>query len=152
MKKLLLGIGNEYCGNDALGIIIAQRLKKKLPDWEIKTGAFTGIDFLEAIEGYERVVVIDSIVKPEIPVGSVIEFKPEDFNGLKTFSYLHSMSLATALELGRQLKLKLPEKVRIFGIVIDKKGNIGEEISQVLNEKLNNIVAKVESKVVANKM
>ncbi|MGB9720508.1 MAG: hydrogenase maturation protease [bacterium] len=145
MKKLIIGIGNEYCGNDALGIIIVRRLEKDFPEYEVKTGAFSGIDFLEAIEGYEEVVVIDSIFQQDAPVGAVIELKIEDFAGLKSFSYVHSMNLCSAIELGRQLHLTLPERIRIFGIVIDKKGEIGEDLSPLINERLDNIILAMRS-------
>jgi hydrogenase maturation protease len=147
MKKLLLGIGNEYCGNDALGIIIAQRLKEFFPECDLKTGAFSGIDFLDAIEGYDEVIVIDTLLKFDAPAGSLIEIKLEDFAGPKTFSYLHSMNLATAVELGRQLNLKLPDKIRIFGIVVDKKGEIGEELSVEIKERVNKIIDTLKSKI-----
>ncbi|MEO0123147.1 MAG: hydrogenase maturation protease [candidate division WOR-3 bacterium] len=147
MKKLLLGLGNEYCGNDALGIIIAQRLKDIFPDYELKTGAFSGIDFLEAIEGFDEVIVIDSFLKPDLPPGSLIELRLEDFAGLKSFSYLHSLNFANAVELGRQLNIKLPEKIKIFGIVVDKKGTIGEEISVGLKKNLDKIMHSLKSKI-----
>ncbi|MEO0185846.1 MAG: hydrogenase maturation protease, partial [candidate division WOR-3 bacterium] len=145
MKKLLLGIGNELCGNDALGIIIAKRLEKDFPGYDLKTGAFTGIDFLEAIEGYDEVVVIDSIFQQDSPVGSVIELKIEEFAGLRGFSYVHSLNLGSAIELGTQLQLTLPEKIRIFGIVIDRKGDIGETLSPLINERLDNIILALKS-------
>jgi len=147
MKKLLLGIGNEYCGNDALGIIIAHRLKEFFPEYDLKTGAFSGIDFLDAIEGYDEVIVIDSLLKSDTPAGSLIEIKLEDFVGLKSFSYLHSMNLATAIELGRQLNLKLPAGIKIFGIVVDRKGDIGEELSLDIKENLNKIIDTLKSKI-----
>ncbi|MEO0156152.1 MAG: hydrogenase maturation protease [candidate division WOR-3 bacterium] len=147
MKKLLLGLGNEYCGNDALGIIIAQRLKDIFPDYELKTGAFSGIDFLEAIEGFDEVIVIDSFLKPDLPPGSLIELRLEDFAGLKSFSYLHSLNFANAVELGRQLNIKLPQKIKIFGIVVDKKGAIGEEISVGLKKNLDKIMHSLKSKI-----
>lgn len=147
MKKLIIGIGNEYCGNDALGIIIAQRLKESFPDYDLKTGAFSGIDFLEAIEEVDEVIVIDTILKPDLPIGSLIELKIEDFAGLKNFSYLHSMNLTNAVELGRQLNINLPQKIKIFGIVVDKKGEIGEEISPGLNDSLDKIINILKSKI-----
>ncbi len=147
MKKLLLGIGNEYCGNDALGIIIAKRLKEFFPEYDLKTGAFSGIDFLDAIEGYDEVIVIDSLLKSDAPAGSLIEIKLEDFTGLKSFSYLHSMNIATSIEIGRQLNIKVPEKIKIFGIVVDKKGEIGEELSVDIKKNLNKIINTLKSKI-----
>lgn len=145
MKKLLLGIGNEYCGNDALGIIIVRKLKEFFPEYDLKTGAFSGIDFLDAIEGYDEVIVLDTLLKSDAPAGSLIEIKLENFAGPRSFSYLHSMNLATAVELGRQLNLKLPEKIRIFGIVVDKKGEIGEELSLSMKERQDSIIRALKS-------
>jgi len=147
MQKLILGLGNEYCGNDALGIIIARELKEMLLNWDLKTGAFSGINFLEEIEGYNQVIVVDSLYKPDLPAGSVIELKIGDFAGLKNFSYIHSLSLASAIELGRQLELRLPEKIKIFGITVNKKGEIGQEIEQSLKTRLKVIVETLINKI-----
>ncbi len=98
IKRVIIGIGNEYCGNDAVGIIIARKLKEILPEYDLKTGAYRGVDFLEAIDGYEEAIVIDSIIAHNLPLGDVVELKEEDFAGLKSFSYLHSMNLASAIE------------------------------------------------------
>lgn len=147
MKKLIIGIGNEYCGNDAIGLIIAQKLKEDLPDYDLKTGAFSGIELLDAIEGYDNVILIDSVVSNELPPGEVVEFKIEDFSNLRKFSYIHSMNIATALEVGRQLNMKSPEKIKVFGIVIDKKGEIGEDLSVVVKGRLGEIINSLKSRI-----
>lgn len=145
MKNLFLGFGNEYCGNDAIGIIVTQKLKKELTDWDIKTGAFSGIDFLEAIEGYDQVVVIDGYYKENTEIGKVYELQIEQFAGLKGFSYLHSLDLSSALEIGKRLQLTLPKKMKIFGIGIDKKGEIGEPLNSILAQRLSEIVEAILS-------
>lgn len=147
MKKLIIGIGNEYCGNDAIGILIARQLKDNLQDWDLKTGAFSGINFIEEIEGYEWIVVIDSLYKPNMPNGEVIELKIEDFAGVKSFSYIHSLNLASAIELGRHLELKLPDNIRIFGITVNKRGEIGLEIEQSLKTKIKVIVSDIIKRI-----
>ncbi len=147
MKKLIIGLGNEYCGNDALGIIIARKLKNIMADWDLKTGAFSGINFLEEIEDYDWIVVIDSLYRPDVPDGEVIELKIEDFAGVKSFSYMHSLNFASAIELGRHLELKLPENIRIFGITVNKKGDIGQEIEESLKAKIKAIVQDIINRI-----
>ncbi len=141
--RLILGIGNEYCGNDALGIIIARRLKQKIPDYNLLTGAFTGIDFLEAIENYDEVIVIDSIYAPEFKPGTVRQIKLEEFAGFMGLSFIHSMNLATAIEVGRQLQFPLPEKMKIFGITVDRKGMIGEQPDPEIIKEIDQIAEKI---------
>lgn len=147
MKKLIIGLGNEYCGNDALGIIIARELKNSMADWDLKTGAFSGINFLEEIEGYDWIVVIDSLCRPDVPDGEIIELKIEDFAGVKNFSYIHSLNFASAIELGRHLELKLPENIRIFGITVNKKGDIGQEIEESLKAKIDTIIQNIINRI-----
>ncbi|MGQ9701712.1 MAG: hydrogenase maturation protease [bacterium] len=147
MKRLIIGIGNEYCGNDAIGIIIACQLKAVLQDWDLKTGAFSGINFLEEIEGYDGIVVIDSLYKPDVPEGEIMELKIEDFAGVKSFSYIHSLNLASAIELGKHLELKLPDNIKIFGITVKKRGEIGQEIEQSLKKKIESIVKDIIKRI-----
>jgi len=142
-KNLLLGFGNEYCGNDAIGIIVANMLQKLLSDWNIKTGSFSGLDFLEVVEGYETVVIIDSYFEANLKVGEVYELPINRFAGIYSFSYLHSLDLVSALQLGSQLQLSLPKALKIFCIGVDKNGTYGEPINPILKEKIPEIVEKL---------
>ncbi len=140
-------MGNEYCGNDAIGIIIARELSKYLKGWELKIGSFSGFDFIEAIEGYNQVVIIDSLYKEGGEIGRIYKIDIENFKGLKSFSYVHSMNLYEAYEIAKKMQLKLPEKIIIFGIGIDKKGEIGETISPMLERKICSIVNDIMQKI-----
>ena len=76
MKTLILGLGNDLLGDDAVGILASRRLAENLkgqPDIEVLETAQHGVALLEFFLGYDRAIVIDAIKTGEHPAGSVVE-------------------------------------------------------------------------------
>jgi hypothetical protein len=46
------------------------------------------------------------------------------------------MGIAEALEMGRKLQMRLPASIRIFGIGVEKKGEIGQAMDRTLEERI----------------
>jgi len=143
MKKLLIGLGNEYCGDDAIGIIIAKQLKEINHDCDLKIGGLTAFDLLEAIDGYDLVVIVDALHTPDSTAGEIYELKIEDFKGESDQSYIHGMNLASALDIGSRLKLSMPGSIKIFGIGIRHKCDYGDRLDPDLEKSLPELVLKI---------
>jgi hydrogenase maturation protease len=64
-RTLLLGMGNPILSDDAIGIRLAGRLKERLKDIPgldmVEDCSVGGFNLLEIIEGYGRLIVLDSI-------------------------------------------------------------------------------------------
>jgi hydrogenase maturation protease len=145
MKKLLIGLGNPYCGDDAIGIIVAEQLKERHQDWDVFAGALDGFNFIEAIEGYDSVLVLDALVAGDAVVGGLYEIKPGDFKGLSNPSYLHSMNLAAALDAGKRLGIRMPGILKVIGIGIKSECDFGDKMDPELESKIDAIVNKIEN-------
>src|SRR5262249_46565971 len=71
---LIIGIGNEYRGDDAVGLIVARRLKVRLADSAIvieQSG--DGAALMEAWRDAETVIIIDAMMSGAAP-GTIHRF------------------------------------------------------------------------------
>ena len=87
---LVLGLGNEYAGDDAIGVLAVRALRGELAmAADIVESAASGLALLEVFAGYDRAVIADSIrTGARRPAGTIIEATLADL-GLPTAPSLH---------------------------------------------------------------
>ena len=62
MRTLVLGLGNEYAGDDAIGVLAVRALRGELAKGaDVVESAASGLALLEVFAGYDRAVIADSI-------------------------------------------------------------------------------------------
>ncbi len=145
MKTLLLGLGNPILRDDGVGIKVAREVDRRVDSsWiEVTEACTAGLDLLELIQGYTKVVLIDSIqVKGRRP-GEIFLL---DLNDLKTTIRLtspHDVNLATAMELGRKLGLPLPQEIKIYAIQVEDMFTFDEDCSPTVKRAISEIAEKI---------
>jgi hydrogenase maturation protease len=114
---LIIGIGNEYRGDDAVGLIVARRLKERLMDsvTVLEQGG-DGASLMEAWRGAETVIVIDAVASGAAP-GAIHRFDantlPIPKNAFRCST--HAFGVAEAIELSRALG-EFPRSLGGYGI------------------------------------
>jgi hydrogenase maturation protease len=117
VRTVVVGIGNDFRGDDGAGIIAARLLRKSsLNGSEVveMNGELTGL--LEKLDGCDTLIVIDAI-QSQSPPGTIHRFDasqiplPDNRNRRST----HGISLGSVIELARVQKT-LPRRVLVFGI------------------------------------
>ena len=122
MKKndnLVIGIGSPYISDDAIGIkVVESIMKMDLPNVDAEEASVSGLDMIEKMLDYQRVVVVDSIVSGESEPGTIHVLTPEDFAHTVHGTNPHETNIATAMELGRLLE---PERFpkQIFFVAVE---------------------------------
>ena len=114
---LIIGIGNEYRGDDAVGLIVARRLKGRLADSvKILEQTGDGAALMDAWRGAETVIVIDAVASGAAP-GAVHRFdantRPIPKNAFRCST--HAFGVAEAIELSRAMG-ELPRSLIVYGI------------------------------------
>jgi hydrogenase maturation protease len=136
MKTLLIGLGNPILGDDGVGWQVADaisNLQCPIPNLEIDRLSLGGLSLMERMIGYEHVILIDSLVTGQFPLGHVTSFTldqlPDHTGGHTTAA--HDTSLLTALRVGKQMGAQLPEppNIRIIGIETLPNFDFSEELS-----------------------
>jgi hydrogenase maturation protease len=117
LRLLVIGIGNAYRGDDAVGLVIARKLKEKnLPGLVVIEASGEGAALIELWRDADAVIVIDAVHSGAQP-GTVHRFDAHARPiPAELFRYsTHTFSLAEAIELARALD-QLPPRLIVYGI------------------------------------
>ncbi|MBN1367810.1 MAG: hydrogenase maturation protease, partial [Dehalococcoidales bacterium] len=133
MKTLVLGIGNDILGDDAVGIHIAREVARQIgPEQaEVKETGATGLNLIDIISGYDRLIVADAILtNKKTGNGKIHRLELKDLNEIDGSISPHEAGLRNTIELGKQLfPGTMPQAVIIFGVQIEDVSEISVEMS-----------------------
>ena len=120
MKKIVLGIGNPIIGDDGVGFRVIEKLQADPPQGDITLTAcdVSGLAILDLIVDYDEALIVDAIQTTNGTPGEIYRLEVNDFRVTKHTISPHDVDLPTALEIGKILKLKLPQKFSIIAIEI----------------------------------
>jgi hydrogenase maturation protease len=142
MKTLILGIGNPVLGDDAVGIVVANKLKEKnLKNVDVETANTIGLEIINIISDYDRVFVVDAIKIGNGKAGEIHKFDPENLRQTMRHS-VHDIDLSTMLKTGEKLGIKMPEII-IYGVEVSSTNRF----SEVLSKDVRNAVPKIAEKI-----
>lgn len=118
MRLAVIGIGNQFRGDDGAGIWAARILREaNLPGVTVLESSGEGATLMEAWDGFDSVVLVDAM-RSSARIGTVRRFDagadplpPNLFSPQST----HAFGVAAAVELARVLN-RLPPRLVIYGI------------------------------------
>jgi len=146
-ETLIIGVGNEFRGDDAVGLVVARRMAAlKLPDIRVIEQTGEGTDLIEAWKGVECVYLIDAVLAQGL-VGSVNRFNvhenalPAQYFGVSS----HALGVAEAIEISRSLG-QLPPKIVIYGISC-RSFDPGSSLSTEIQHAVENVVRQLLQEV-----
>ena len=153
---LIIGVGNEYRGDDGVGLVVARRLRKSAPaHTRIIEQSGEGAALMEAWKNTGNVIIIDAVHSGAAP-GTVFRFDAgEQAIPVKFFHYsTHAFSVAEAVELARALH-QLPARLTVYGIegkTFEAGAALSAEVEKAAPEVINQIRQKARfiSKVKSN--
>lgn len=133
MKTLVVGLGNPILGDDGVGWVVAEQVRKHLsPEVpaDVDCLSLGGISLMERLIGYERAILVDAFVCDDEP-GEIVLSRLEELPDYSAFhlTSVHDMSLQNAMKLGRQMGARLPDEVAVVGISARHIYDFSEELS-----------------------
>jgi len=150
LKTLFLGIGNTIRGDDGIGIYVTEEIKKKLSYKKsnrinVINTETTGLNLLELIVGYSKLIIIDSIqVSIDSELGQVYELKVNRFNSANYYPGSHDIDFSMLFRIGKKFKIKLPKDIKIYGIgIFSVKG-----FKQRCNPQLINMIPDIAQYII----
>jgi len=115
---LVVGIGNEFRSDDALGILVARELRRRSNgSVRIVEQGGEGTALLETFQGASTALLIDALASRDVP-GTVLrlDLSHAGVPASLTCASSHAFGVAQAIELARALD-RLPKRVILYGIV-----------------------------------
>jgi hydrogenase maturation protease len=146
---LVIGIGNPYRGDDAVGFLVAQRVRERAPDGvTVLQCPGEGVALMEAWKGADAVILVDAVHAGKAP-GSVYRLDahegpiPANFFHYST----HAFSVAEAVELARALN-QLPSRLVIYGIEgrdFEAGGELSHEVAKAAQRVVERVLKDIDS-------
>jgi len=146
-KTLIIGIGNRFRGDDALGCILADRLQTlSSSSVEVITHSGEPASLIDLWQEKACVILVDA-VSSRAKAGTIhhIDLQaqglPDDFRSYST----HAFGIAEAVELARVL-YKLPPKTIFYGVE-GKSFGANEELSPEMTAALEDVTIRIKQEI-----
>ena len=114
---LIIGLGNEYRRDDAVGLVVARRLREAAPEGvRVLEESGEGAALIESWQGADTVILIDAVHSGAKP-GTIHRLDAHAQPIAKKFFRFstHAFGLAEAVELARALG-RLPPRLIVYGV------------------------------------
>ena len=113
----MIGVGNDFRGDDAAGLVVARRLQEQDTDGiAVMEAPGEGASFIDAWDGAEAVILIDAVRSRSAP-GTIhrLSRRAVASSGDLFHRSTHAISVADAIELARVMN-RLPKRLIVIGI------------------------------------
>lgn len=141
MSLVILGLGNDLLGDDAIGLLAAEALRGcERPGVAVRTSVQAGLYLLESLQGFEDAIVVDSVLGDH--PGTIRELRGAELHEVSVPS-AHYVGLPEALAIARESGLHVPRRLRIFGVEIGVAQEIGSPPSPPVEACLPQLVLVV---------
>lgn len=144
---VVVGVGNSLRGDDAAGIVVAERLRADSPSGlDVRICELEPSRLIDALDGAEVAFVVDAVATGA-PPGTLHRFDASDkpVPSLELRSSTHALGIGESLEVARALG-RLPARTIVFGVE-GSEFSAGAELSPAAAEGVERAVATVLAEV-----
>lgn len=150
----IIGLGNEFRGDDAVGLLAARRLQGVIGDHaEVIEAAMAGVELLELMKGAQVSLLIDAVCSGQAP-GTIHRLDASSGSIAPDLfpRSTHAVGVAEALELARELGV-IPPKVIVYGIEAadtEMGRPLSPHVVRALNEVVQLVLREIQSPACMN--
>ncbi|MCK4352348.1 hydrogenase maturation protease [candidate division WOR-3 bacterium] len=169
MRTLVFGLGNPILSDDGIGIRVVQEIRNHLPagkagkseirnqntEIEFKEGSIGGLSILDEIDGYDRLVIIDSIKTEKGKLGEVYKLEiPTKSCGRNQeiasthLSNSHGIDFLTAIKLGKKVGYKIPKIIDIYAIEVENNTTFNEKCTGKVEASIPRIAQEIMREII----
>jgi hydrogenase maturation protease len=154
-KIIIIGLGNPILGDDGIGYRVIEKFQQGFspPLWknsennriDIDYLSVGGIGLMENLVGYDFAIIVDAIQTNTQSQGSVVNFSINDLQNISTMhsGSTHDMNFTTAIKMGREMGLKLPEEIFIVGIEARSVYDFSDQLSKEVEQSIPTVEKKI---------
>lgn len=147
MKTLVIGVGNDYRGDDAIGLLVARRIRDlQLPDVQVIESDGECAKLMESWKGAEKVILIDAVHSGAAP-GTIhrVTVHEEELPVTWRHGSTHAFGVAEAIALSKAMQ-RLPRRIIVFGVEA-RSFVLGEPLSDEVTNALKELSHRVQQEV-----
>jgi hydrogenase maturation protease len=139
----IVGIGNEFRGDDGAALHVLRSLKEIIPA-QIALVELTGdqSDLIELMQDTDNMIIVDAVCS-QAPPGTIfhINASKDSFPGNFFTVSTHGIDLSQSIEMARTMN-RLPEVVLVYGIV-GKNFSFSTSLSQQVRDSAETVKNKI---------
>lgn len=151
-QLLVVGLGQELRGDDAVGLAIVQRWVRAYPETanspyvQVAFAGLPGVDLLSLLEGADAAFLVDAVHSSAVP-GTLFELSPRDLVSFGSGSAsAHGWGVAETLAMAEKLGSRLPEVLVLLGIEAEQM-ELGQDLSASVHGVLPRAVGRLHNLV-----
>jgi hydrogenase maturation protease len=114
---------------------------------DIKEAECAGMNLLEMLWGYEKVIIIDSVRTKGGRPGDIYRFKKDGLGGVDELYSSHQLGLSSLIKLSGFLKESLSLQAQIFALEIGKKDFFREGLSKKIRSAVEKVAYLVKEEL-----
>ena len=158
-RTLVVGLGNPILTDDGVGVLVGQQVELglgilNLDNVSVTEASVGGLRLMELMVGYDRVILIDAIISSNGAKPGTIHTMTldnlRDISPTQHSTCAHDTSLITALELGKQMELSLPDEVTIFAVEVANVCDFSEHPTPAVAEAVPKVTELVLNELLMN--
>ncbi|MGA7216092.1 MAG: hydrogenase maturation protease [Terrimicrobiaceae bacterium] len=146
-QALVIGLGNEYRSDDAVGRAIARKLRASAGnEFRVKEGSGEGGALMDAWNDADFVVLVDAVESGGLP--GTIRRMDARTTGIPSELFhcsAHGFGVSEAIELARALK-RLPARLIVYGIE-GRSFALGAELTPEVEAAADEVVRRVKDEL-----
>lgn len=144
-KTTIIFLGNPIFKDDKIGLILGARLKERLEEnfkCKVEILEKVGFQLIDYVEGFDTVIVVDSIKTGEHDPGDIVVFRGENLKSTAPLTP-HYSGIPETLQLMKALGLRCPKKFYMLCVEVVDPYTISEELTPTIKERLDDITCRV---------
>ncbi len=158
MKIAIMGFGNPVRSDDAVGIYVIEKLKKKIKESEVITLFDMGTSAFEVLfqlKGHERIIIVDSVINSGEPVGTLFRLPASEVEEAiedNPLVFLHSLKWNQGLSYAKKiLGQEYPTDIQVYLIAIENT-KLEVQLSEEVKEAADRVVDLIEKEIISYKV
>lgn len=147
-RVIVIGVGNEYRGDDGVGRRVARELRLRAPrTMTILEATGEGTALLESWKGADTVILIDAVASGAYP-GTIqrLDARAQPLPAGFLHTSTHAFGVAQAVEMARALD-QLPRSLVIYGIegkTFDPDTGLSPEVEHAAGEVVERVLREIQ--------
>lgn len=137
-RTLVLGIGSPFISDDAIGFRVVDELSKLgLPDVDLEQASISGLDLIEMMLDYKRVIVVDAILTGNSLPGKIMILGEESLSATVHGINPHEANIGTTVALGRELEPeRMPKEIVFVAVEVNDIWTVSDRMTPEVEESL----------------
>ena len=143
-RTIVVGLGNDLLADDAVGILVARRLREEIADEsiDIEECSAHGLAILDLFIDYDRAILVDALVTGKHEPGTIIDIPVDTLRSVPNPSP-HFAGVPEMVALASQLEVNYPDEFHILGVEVADPFTLGGDLHPAVQAAIPRLCQRV---------